>query len=1067
MTVGSVIGILLVTLVALSAFATSAEFYFATDSRGANRVTAIQEGTTVWLVVYDPDENISCDDLDKIWTDVKVMDPKTGAYITWVSYPNAVVPVGSEYEAAGYIPFQGHEPGIAGDKRYDYFEETGADTGLFVSHRSFQIGTRESAQPLLAGYDFRNLMTHVVDDGYLNDPAGYSGAAPVLPLNDFNFGNYLYNLLGVRGYLDGVAGFQPGALDWADIADVPPGAIGSPIFPNNRAAGAGGPNVDWLVGAFSNMDTLTGLYLDPNDPKDIACAMAKIIDTVSTCSWSLPTYKDANGAARITIVDPDENLNCNQVEYVPVFVIVNPGSWNPVDFLAGVGGTSPTNFCMLLRTGGIDVTTAVSGAGVVALTYTATTGDPIAWWNIYNSLLLEPVAANLVNNQPLTPGAYYIQYPTAISANPNVTTFDTTDANGVVMCSFYAMETGVNTGIFEYDFNNLARDLGFNTLDVNDVIVAYYIDPNDDDDMTICTACIESCSCQSTTTFTDVNRTAKETYWIGRDPVYVQVIDSNANVDSCCPEQVVVHICDPHEEDDSEWVILDETSSNSPVFFTNNGYVLLPVWDAMGIGVLLTGYQLVLDNWKLEVFNEDTVYARYNDAQYQNGVTGLAGLGDQTAVSTAVTAFPPEILLDRVDNDVSFDLMHIGDTQVFNGSTTNMWFLDRGGNRVSGYTNSDCIFIEVLDPDQNEDTNRRERVDGYWDHILANSTSGQNWPFGPGNWVVLGAPVDPIIFPAAIPAASRVNYLLGTANTFNPGVGGDPTVVKVPGFDEWAKIYVLNPRTGLWAALDLLETAPGSGDFVSVTCVDLVSQYAGVPTLGVIPNDTIIAFYQDPSNHSDVAMICIKVNCGGGGSAPGTGSTTKFANATGAVVTSYLDVDQVYVKVVDPSHAGAISLLGAVTIGTATFDLAPLAGGATDTFITRAITMTELAAHAGSTLTATYKDPVDTTDISTATASVNASVLHVDNFYAKPNPFKTQTVFTYKGTGIATTISVAVYDLGNHLLWSQSKSNATEITWDGKDASGTPCANGAYAYVMMAKDGTNTFTGKGKVFINR
>ena len=48
-------------------------------------------------------------------------------------------------------------------------------------------------------------------------------------------------------------------------------------------------------------------------------------------------YKDANEAATITVVDPDENLNCNQVEYVPVFVIVNPGSWNPVGTAADDG----------------------------------------------------------------------------------------------------------------------------------------------------------------------------------------------------------------------------------------------------------------------------------------------------------------------------------------------------------------------------------------------------------------------------------------------------------------------------------------------------------------------------------------------------------------------------------------------------------------------------------------------------------------------------------------------------------------------------------------------------------
>ena len=48
--------------------------------------------------------------------------------------------------------------------------------------------------------------------------------------------------------------------------------------------------------------------------------------------------------------------------------------------------------------------------------------------------------------------------------------------------------------------------------------------------------------------------------------------------------------------------------------------------------------------------------------------------------------------------------MKIGDTQVYNGTATTMYFLDRQGNRVSGYVNSDCVFIEVIDPDQNEDS---------------------------------------------------------------------------------------------------------------------------------------------------------------------------------------------------------------------------------------------------------------------------------------------------------------------------------------------------------------------------
>ena len=86
---------------------------------------------------------------------------------------------------------------------------------------------------------------------------------------------------------------------------------------------------------------------------------------------------------------------------------------------------------------------------------------------------------------------------------------------------------------------------------MRDVLVAYYLDPNDEDDFKLATAYIEEHQ-HSITSFTDENRTDKSLYWLGRDPVYVQVIDANANVDPCCPEQVIVHICDPHGEDDAE-----------------------------------------------------------------------------------------------------------------------------------------------------------------------------------------------------------------------------------------------------------------------------------------------------------------------------------------------------------------------------------------------------------------------------------------------------------------------------------------------------------------------------------
>jgi len=1109
----SSIVVLVMGLFAAVVFATTAEIYFSSDKNGANRVTNIQEGDQIWICVYDPDQNIDCDLRDKIWTDVKVFDPKTGAYIVWNSYSKT----DADGSPSGYTGNDGST------SKGNYLEETGADTGLFVSNTPFQIGTRED-------YAKSESNTHVVGllDASADNPAG---------VGDFQWGNYLYAYGGKRGW------FAPGPTFKTGL--MPSGL--TPVMPSSWDCA---DNDNYVVGRFQNLDTLVGIYQDPNDRGDVAVGMMKITDTAATLSWDREVYKDQRSAATITITDPDENLNCNAVEYVPVFIIVNPGSWN-----AEVG--SPVNsFCMLKSTGGVVPNGTPVGTPL---------SQPIRWYNIYNSAI---GAQYPQNSEPRSTGAYYIQYPTKTSSPDNVSFFGTADTNGFCRVMFYAQETGVSTGVFQLNLNDIATDLGFTTLNVHDVLAAYYLDPNDFSDFHIATAYIEE-NVTSITSFTDANLDAQSAYWIGRDPLYVQVIDSNANVDACCPQQVVVHVCDPHGEDDTEWLIADETSSNSPIFFTNAGIELLPVWDALGNGLASAtgGYQLQLGNWRLEAFNGDNVYARYNDVYYavtgggtsliigdpvvaggtgtvlisvsgmpQGGMASMAvdvgGMTYTTSKISNVTIAPlsgftllskqfndatgkgrfviananggvvagavaeikfaatgsvdasditfhkPKISLGsaanttitgwqlvtgktyytsvgiidhvRVANDVSFAQMEIGDTQVYDGAKVNMYFLDRQGNRVSGYVNSDCVFVEVVDPDQDEDSYRRERIDAYWD-------GGQNIPFGPvatKNFGCKFTPGDP----------HPINPLLGKTNIFN---NSPPTSAAVGNVAHagWAKLYVLNPRNGRWATVDLLETGVATGDFVSVTCIDLTSQYSCVPTLGVKPGDTLIASYQDPSNHSDSAWISIKVGIGGASTAQA--SSTLFVGAEGNEIESYFESADVYVKVVDPSHAGESQLLGAVSISGKTYDLAPLAGEQPDTFITEAISMSDLAAKAGDTLTATYIDPTDPTDTSLATAPVIASALSVTDFYAGPNPFDTEVNFGYNGTGIATTFSVTVYDLSGHLVWNDEATNVSKVTWDGINERGASLANGAYIYVVMATDGTNIFRGKGTVFINR
>jgi hypothetical protein len=956
----SVMTLLVVTLFTLSAFATDAQMYFSSDKNGQNRVTNIQEGDEIWIVVIDNDQNIDCDTRDKMSPDLKIMDPKTGAYIVW----NKVADFDPAHPEA------------------DYLEETGADTGVFTSVRAFQVGSREN-------YDVEREHAHVVDV-----PAVGDGLT-----NDFQWGNFIYmDEADAGGFADDRVWVQAGTPVFNNAAGFAlPGLVAAADNPSEWAVATKDFTGSYLIGRFENMDTLVGMYQDPNDATDVAIGLMKIIDTEASISWDQQIYKDANGSASITVIDPDENLNCNEVEWVPVTVLVNPGSWNQS------GDVTVNSFCSFLQDGGYD------SAGV---RFDSTGAQPIRWYNIYEER--------------------YIEYPTAQDStdDDNVNWFDTIDTDGLVKVTFYAQETGVSTGVFQLNFNQILGDLGFNDLYVRDVLVAYYLDPNDADDFKLATAYIEEKQ-HSITSFTDENRADKDLFWIGRDPVYVQVIDANANVDPCCPEQVIVHICDPHGEDDAEWLMLDETSSNSPVFFTFSGTQLWPVWDALGVGIAgpKGGFQLQVDNWKIEAFNEDDIYARYNDVYYATDSTGLAGLGD----TLTTTAFPPVISRIRVANDVSFDLMSVADTQVYDGSSVNMFFLDRQGNRVSGYVNSDCVFIEVVDNDQDEDQYRRERIDAYWD-------GGQNFPFGPIDEYTWECGPKP---PAQTPVGHPVNTLLGHVTIFNENIA--------------PKVYVLNPRSGHWASVDLLETGVATGDFVSVICIDLMSVYECVPQLGVLPGDTLVAFYQDPSNHSDSAMISIKVGIGGGGTPPSQQSTTMFVDAEGNEVANYTDADTVYVKVIDPSHAGATLLASAVEIDGVEYDVTPL--GAADSFITAAL---DLGLVAGDEVVATYVDPTDLTDTSADTITVIASVLAIDSFYAGPNPFEGEVTFGFNGTGIASTMSVAIYNLAGGVVYETTLTDVSEITWDGAGL-----ANGAYIYVITATDGTNTFSDTGKVFINR
>ena len=441
------------------------------------------------------------------------------------------------------------------------------------------------------------------------------------------------------------------------------------------------------IGRVENMDTLILMYIDPDDPQDISTTVIKIEDTTSTVTWPLGNPPNATKPVTVRITDLDENVTC-EIEKVPVFFAINPGA----------DDVQTSTFCYFSRT------------------------EKLRWHNIYKSGDL----ATSLSGTALT----------------RLTT-------GYTIWGALATETGVGTGVFEFTIEDLAAGFPttnngttYHSFNTNDVIVAYYLDPNDFDDFQPASCYVGSPDINDVW-FKGIDSNGE--YSLGRDYLQVGVEDLDAGT-PCCPDTVTVHICDPHGEDDSESLALTEVGVASSQF--DGTMELRPVWDALGTTVM-SGYQLAINNNRFEAFNEDSIYVRYNGSSAHK---------------------------------VSFDLVKVSDTQVFDGDTLNLTFVDVSGKPVSFYQSDEIAYIKVVDPDQNEDSVRRETIKSYWD-------KGLNKPFGPGG---LAATANPY-------TAGGYDWQL-TAPTAAQ-VFGDAVTGSSP-----AKIYLWNPKNGEWYAVELLET---------------------------------------------------------------------------------------------------------------------------------------------------------------------------------------------------------------------------------------------------------------------
>ena len=984
-------GILIGLLVAvLASTAWGFEPYFS-DAAG-NKIGRVWEGQQIYIAIKDPDKG-ACGTAE-FEGDITIFDWKTGAYL----YAYDVV-------------FR--ELGGIGSGLYFWVTDSGSNAKVAV-----QVGSRANFSvipegmthtmggvtpfrvftPFVASLDWRNPVNYgwaegdweYVDVGLYGDtsPITFNPAAgDVLPSNRDT----------TRDYLSRHAPFTAQGSGWKDI--------GAPWTEDEK-----------IFGRFENMDTLVLIARDRTDERNVDQDQVKIVDTVA--ELSVPDRVEYGCGAScanivVTIDDKDENLNCNEIEYVPFFVIVNPGSWNPTQ-------TAPvTNFCSLMMIGG---------------NYADDTpyNEPIRWYNIY-----EPER--------------YIRYDNAAWWNSSW---------GVsLQAVFFAPETSVDSGVFTYDFGNLEdlqEKLGLKRTDrlpAGTTIAFYYIDPNDYDDMTLATTVVGDRP-HSQTFLTDANGIPVSEVRIGAGwgGLYGRVYDADANVEACCQDKVVVHICDPHNEDDSEYYVIDEISNDSGIFFTQSGIPLLPVWDAVA------GYQLVFDDWRVQAFNEDTIFVRYNSVDYTQDSLNALGDGDPND-----GWFPPLIDYTAARNqywDVSFAKAKVYDTQVFDGTTHHMRFLNGQYQPVEQIPISGSLYLEVTDLDQNEHPGLRELVFGRW-----NKDRSMDFVDSAPVWSEIGGDTygGEILFSGSYPSAPLF---------VDPFWPGERVLEKtsITGVSETVKVFMFNAQRGTWERMDLRETAVGSGIFRSTTCALVAdARFPEDGNLGSKAGDTIMAFYQDPSNHSDISIISIKVSEGGAGGVipPTVPYSVAFDRG------NYNPGDTVTITVTDEQYAGANEIAGPAkplllkkADGTelASWTTIPAVAGQPGKFRVTYV----LPADVTGTIIAVYTDPLIATRTAQAEATVAAPVLTgVSDVKPVPEVFSTSTEFTVYAQpagAVANRVTIEIYDLTGRKVATLTGTSTATVSWSG----GT-LRNGAYIY-MWAVEGGNpiqTWTGKGFVYIKR
>lgn len=406
--------------------------------------------------------------------------------------------------------------------------------------------------------------------------------------------------------------------------------------------------------------------------------------------------------------------------------------------------------------------------------------------------------------------------------------------------------------------------------------------------------------------------------------------------------------------------------------------------------------------------------------------------------------------------DVSFAVVKVFDTQVFDGKRLAMRLLDGHYQPLKTVPISGNLYLEVTDLDQNEKPLMAELIFGGWsrDAVAGEAAALGNSVGGTPTREEDSAPVWDLSGKEGHPDPNTSDRMSPHCDPSHP-MGLRP--FSITGIPATVKVLVWNAQRGTWERMDLKETAPNSGIFRSTTCV-LVSdlRHPGEGNLASRPGDTIFALYQDPSNHSDVALAMVKVSEGGAAPVTPGAISVQFDRET------YAPGETAVITVVDPDHAGMDAITGSDVLvleldGEILFswdEIPAVPGGVPGHF---AVSYT-IPQDISGTLRAVYVSPVAGAPRAEATAQIIAGTLHAvraldlqpgNAVFADRVTFALQT----DPPGIPVeTIELLIFDLLGRRVVSLGAEGAISISWDGRDSRGEEVRNGAYIYVLVVED---------------